>query len=420
MDKGTSDIRMVYNRTSCGLNAHLHAPHHGLLSVKHTLQALREGYYQCNLDVGKQFLNYKLHKSLRELSGVDVREVRSKDPSDAQWKASRGGSWERWEQNWIGMHDSLYCSLQWQARLKLEVYGDQRLRTKPFHWDRVVMNLPGSTGYWADLPWVMKVRWDGQVATKVFIYVDDGRPTRPIEFLTWQAGQAYGAGYTRRGVQDASRKWNSPSQAPGPLAGRVTHMDNGQICGMVSQEKWDKMKRLIQEMGEMVAKDHLPLARLLQIWRFLMYVVRTYPWINPYIKGLHLTIDSWRLFRGADGFKLRGKELESPLVWGMEGDMPCQRSDNKPGEGQTQETSLMAQQGSGDKEPPLEVKPVPRFIQDQAYLTQLTKADTPPRQLYWARHSAALFVIGNTSRKAKGAMVVTQYGLDYESGVWSQ
>ncbi len=75
VDKGTSNIRMVYNGTSCGLNAHLHAPHYGLLSIKHMLQASREGYYQCNLNVGKQFLNYKLHKSFRELSGVDVQEV---------------------------------------------------------------------------------------------------------------------------------------------------------------------------------------------------------------------------------------------------------------------------------------------------------------------------------------------------------
>jgi hypothetical protein len=31
-----------------------------------------------------------------------------------------------------------------------------------------------------------------------------------------------------------------------------------------------------------------------------------------------------------------------------------------------------------------------------------------------------LFVIGDASGKAKGTVVVTQYGLDYESGVWSQ
>jgi hypothetical protein len=278
------------------------------------------------------------------------------------------------------------------------------------------MNLLWSTGYQADLPWVMKVRWDGELAAKVFVYVDDGRPTGPTEFLTWQAGQAYGAGCTRRGVQDALQKQTSPSQAPGPWAVMVTHMHNGRICGMVSQEKWDKTKRFIQEMGEMVVKDHLPLAWLLQVRGFLMYVVRICPWINPYMKGLHLTLDSWRPFRRADGFKLRGKELENALAWGMEGGMPCWWSDDKPGEGQTHEASLMAQRGSGNKEPPLEVKPVPRFIQDLVYLTQLTKAGTPPRQLYRARPSAALFVIGDASGKTKCTVVVTQYGLVMSPG----
>jgi hypothetical protein len=100
----------------------------------------------------------------------------------------------------MGLRDSLYCSLQRQARLKIKVYGDQRLRTNPFHWERVVMNLPGSTGYQAGLPWVMKVRWDSRLAAKVFVYVDDGQPTGPTEFLTWQAGRIYRAGCTRRGV----------------------------------------------------------------------------------------------------------------------------------------------------------------------------------------------------------------------------
>jgi hypothetical protein len=44
---------------------------------------------------------------------------------------------------------------------------------------------------------------------------------------------------------------------------------------MVSKEKWDKTKRLIAELEEMVARDCLPLTRLLQIRGFLMYVVRT-------------------------------------------------------------------------------------------------------------------------------------------------
>ena len=75
VEKGTTDMRMVSNGTSCGLILILHAPHYGLLMVKHTLRALREGYYQCNLDVGKQFLNFKLHADLHTFSGVDMHDV---------------------------------------------------------------------------------------------------------------------------------------------------------------------------------------------------------------------------------------------------------------------------------------------------------------------------------------------------------
>ena len=98
----------------------------------------------------------------------------------------------------MGLWDSPYRILQWQARLKIEVYGNRRHKTNPFHWDRVVLNLQGATGYRADLLWVMKLRWDGELAAEVFVYVDDGPPTGPTKFLAWQAGRAYGAGCTRR------------------------------------------------------------------------------------------------------------------------------------------------------------------------------------------------------------------------------
>ncbi len=143
-------------------------------------------------------------------------------------------------------------------------------------------------------------------------------------------------------MQDASRKRTSPSQTPGPWAGTVTHTDGGRIHETVSQEKWEKTKNLITEMAAMVEHGHLPLGQLLQIRSFLMYVVHTYPWINPYMKGLHLTIDSWRPFRGADGFKLRGKELENALACGVDDNLPCRRADNDvedPTEGGTSATN---------------------------------------------------------------------------------
>jgi hypothetical protein len=83
---------------------------------------------------------------------------------------------------------------------------------------------------------------------------------------------------------------------------------------------------LIAELGDMIPKGPLPLQRLLEKRGFLMYVVRTYPWLNPYIKGLHLTVDSWRPGRADDGFKWTAKERRQMMFHGLEEEsLPCRR-----------------------------------------------------------------------------------------------
>jgi hypothetical protein len=95
VDKGLEDIRMVYNGTNCGLNKILWAPRFGLPTVKQTLCALLLGYFQCDIDMGEQFLNYPLHTALREFWGVNVSGVRSVDvelPENSQCSTSLGES----------------------------------------------------------------------------------------------------------------------------------------------------------------------------------------------------------------------------------------------------------------------------------------------------------------------------------------
>ncbi|KAL3791415.1 hypothetical protein ACHAW5_005789 [Stephanodiscus triporus] len=92
---------------------------YSLLSVKHTLRHCR-GVFPVRLRRwGAVPHHYKLHHFLRELSGVDVREVRSRTqttrcgrtPGWATGKDGRG----------IGWGPGLpYRSLQWQTRLKLK------------------------------------------------------------------------------------------------------------------------------------------------------------------------------------------------------------------------------------------------------------------------------------------------------------
>ncbi len=95
------------------------------------------------------------------------------------------------------------------------------------------------------------------------------------------------------------------------------------------QEKWDRTKRMIAELQWLLSKGPMPLQRLLEIRGFLMYVVCTYTWLNPYMKGLHLTIVSRRAGRVEDGFKLTPREryaLQCDL------DMVCRREEEDAAE----------------------------------------------------------------------------------------
>ena len=61
--------------------------------------------------------------------------------------------------------------------------------------------------------------------------------------------------------------------------------------------------------------------RLLEIRGFLNYVVRTYPWLNPYTKGLHLTIDGWRDDRDWDGWRTHCKKAAVSFRRAHKGDL---------------------------------------------------------------------------------------------------
>ena len=74
----------------------------------------------------------------------------------------------------------------------------------------------------------------------------------------------------------------------------------------MSEDKWAKTKRLLNELGKMLDSepDSLPRHRLEVIQGFLNYVTQTYRYMIPYLNGLHMTIDGWRGNRDSEGWKL--------------------------------------------------------------------------------------------------------------------
>jgi hypothetical protein len=70
--KGLTDIRMVYDGTTSGLNEVLWAPWFPLPTIDSLLRSVEPGTWMADNDVGEMFLNFVLHESIQALCGVDL------------------------------------------------------------------------------------------------------------------------------------------------------------------------------------------------------------------------------------------------------------------------------------------------------------------------------------------------------------
>jgi hypothetical protein len=110
---------------------------------------------------------------------------------------------------------------------------------------------------------------------------------------------------------------------------------------------------------------------------FLVYVTRTYTTLVPYLKGVHLTLDSWRANRGDDGWPIDDDE------WRLSNTI-----DNRIKDG-------VARQGG--LEPPKIVKRAARLAHNLKMLNALTATKVPPRVPVHATETAAGYMFGDTS-----------------------
>jgi hypothetical protein len=74
---------------------------------------------------------------------------------------------------------------------------------------------------------------------------------------------------------------------------------------LATKEKWLKLKEILKWLrghhDDPEGLDH----KLLERKRgFLVHMVQTYPGLNPYLKGVHGSLDSWRRNQDENGFRL--------------------------------------------------------------------------------------------------------------------
>jgi hypothetical protein len=276
--------------------------------------------------------------------------------------------WECWSRCMMGLKPSPYFCIKGLLLALEMVKGDRWDERNPFQWGGVVLNLPGSAQYEPSQPKIYRVKLHStEIAAVLLSYVDDMRAADGGEEECWRVMHHVATQLNYLGIQIASRKTRPPARNPGPWAGSVVMTDDNGIGVRATQEKWDKVKGLVHHLWRQLAcGDDLNMKELESIRGVLVYLQRTYPSITPYLKGLHLTIDSWRPNRDADGWK-----------------------DAKI----SKEECVAAQ-----LTPPCTVQAVPRLRDDVQSLLCLFSSETPPiRYVRSQKLGVAIYGFGDAS-----------------------
>jgi hypothetical protein len=272
----------------------------------------------------------------------------------------------------------------------------------------VILNLPGTDEFDPTLPLVMK--WNDrvdQLAGDVITFVEDLRATGHNSKSDWQVARQVASRLQYLGIQDAPRKRRPSNQNPGAWDGCVFKISPNKIGKTVTKEKWEKARAIVEAIVEKVLSDG-PLPDLdhkeLERQRgFLVHLPMAFSSLVPFLKGIHLTLDSWRSGRKDDGWKMTPKEWRLWTLHQAEG-----------GEDQDELAYLIAHEGA-----PKTVRLVPRLAEDVRALMLLLSGEEPPvvtlpaKSIYMVKYG-----FGDASGKGFGATFALKMGVSYRIGVW--
>ena len=407
-DGVVQDWRVVFHAGANGLNDCVWAPPFWLPSVESLLRIVDETSFMEDRDVGEMFLNYELHPAVRPFAGVDVKPMGfTHDECPNRWL------W--WTKNLMGFKSSPYNSVKMYLIAEEVIRGDRTDERNPFRWDHVDLNLPGSKNYTPSKAWISKRRKDGSLASDIVVFVDDKRLAASGQVEVKEAGHRCSTREAYLGIQDALRKWRSAggTKKPGAWAGVVVHVDSEKgVMVLTSQEKWDRLKRICQHWYDLLTAGETALDyKQLQSDRgFMVYVAQAYTAMKPYLKGFHLSLETWRGGRDEEGWKIRTKleaTTSDDLPFRDEVEMEVDEGDIAVAETRTGPESGITMA-------------VPRFKTDLEALLRLSSADTPRIRLVRSTQiCTALYGFGDASSDGFGATIERKEGVVGRYGLWA-
>jgi len=415
------DIRAVYDATKSELNAAVWAPSFWMPTVESLVRMLDFDSWLGDVDIGEMFLNFPLDPRIRPFAGVDLTAL-----APAEDLADKRVLWERWSRMLMGFKPSPYVAIRLQMWGEEIVRGDRRDPSNVFRWDYVRLNLPTAEGYDPALPWVSKVFRDTtgletilRLACDFVTFVDDLRAAGYSLEAVWRVLRRIASVLNYLGIQDAPRKRRSPLKTEaGAWTGALQKIYDDVIVVLTSQQKWDKARKIVARLREKVESGlRLHHHTLLKERGFLVHLTMTYPILIPYLKGLHLTVDSWRPGRNDEGWRMAQAAFDAA----------------RAARGDELDDVIPVEPNAPDF-----VTPVPRLLRDLGSLSRLLSSPVPAERVVRAKTIIwVMYGFGDASgsgfgsstirlralgrlRKLSEPMNVGNHGLRYRIGVWGK
>ena len=419
VEKGHDDIRLVYDGTKSGLNDCVFAPNFYMPSIDSMLMTVDLNSWFGDNDLGEMFLNYCLHDTIQKYSGVDLTAI----------LGSAKTNWKTWNRMFMGFCPSPYVAVKLFGWCIDMIMGDRWDDNNPFRWDSVSSNLPGSQHYDPSKPRMYKT-WLGLIAAVIEAYVDDIRSIGNSELNCKQAGSQASKILQYLGQQDAARKYRPPHKRPGPWCGTFVAIQDDCVWVYVSEEKWNKAKTFINLVAKLIEEGRDLDHEMLEKGRgFMVYFCRTYTSLTPFLKGINLTLDSWRKGRDDDGWK--NKTLTDKSLGSLETDDGLDFDLDE-----CNDDLLIVNELSGDETylscgskgrykrgetAPKTVRAVPRLCDDIAALQLFLRNENAPWRFVRGKRVAVVhYGFGDASKSGFGATIQdANLNLWYRLGVWS-
>jgi hypothetical protein len=103
--KGDSDIRVVFDGTSSGLNETLWSPNFYLPTARAAALNISYSSWMADMDCGEMFHNFFMDRRVRQCAGLRIDKV-------VPAAAAAGQSYLRWTRLFMGMRPSPYISVR--------------------------------------------------------------------------------------------------------------------------------------------------------------------------------------------------------------------------------------------------------------------------------------------------------------------